>query len=282
MRNPLIVDGRNLLDPAAARAAGFRVRGSRAAVASAPGRGARAGHRHAVMIREAIVLAGGKAERLGEAAGGRPKSLVRVGDRPLLAYQVALLVRAGVDRVIVSCAAGQGPLFEQELAGLGAEIVPVEEPEPLGRGGGLRFAAAARRDEGDVYALNGDELVDLDLRALAEHHRASDAAATITVVPLESHLGIVDLDEDDAVLGFREKPRLPHWVSCGVYVLGEEALDAAARARRPRDDDVPRACGRAQAARLPARGALADRQHAQGPARAQRARRGASRLARGR
>lgn len=175
-------------------------------------------------IREAIVLAGGKAERLGEAGGGRPKSLVLVGDEPLLAYQVGLLVRAGVDRVIVSCAAGQGPLFEEELAGLGAKIVPVEEPQPLGRGGGLRFAAAARRDEGDVYALNGDELVDLDLRALADHHRGGGAAATITVVPLESHLGIVDLDEDDSVLGFREKPRLPHWVSCGVYVLGEEAL----------------------------------------------------------
>jgi NDP-sugar pyrophosphorylase family protein len=178
------------------------------------------------VIREAIVLAGGKAERLGEAAAGRPKALVSVGDRPLLAYQVALLVRAGVDRVIVSCAAGQGPLFEAALAGLGAEIVAAEEPEPLGRGGGLRFASASRRDPGDVYALNGDELVDLDLRALAEHHRATFAAATITVVPLESHLGIVELDEDDAVLGFREKPRLPHWVSCGVYVLGEEALAA--------------------------------------------------------
>ena len=175
-------------------------------------------------IREAIVLAGGKAERLGDAAGGRPKALVPVGDQPLLAYQVALLVKAGVDRVIVSCAAGQGPLFEDALAGLRAEIVPVEEPEPLGRGGGLRFGATERRDEGDVYALNGDELVDLDLAALAVQHRAGRGAATITVVPLESHLGIVDLDEDDSVLGFREKPRLPHWVSCGVYVLGEEAL----------------------------------------------------------
>jgi NDP-sugar pyrophosphorylase family protein len=176
------------------------------------------------VIREAIVLAGGKAERLGEAAGGRPKALVPVGERPLLAYQIALLVRAGVERVIVSCAAGKAEMFEEELAGVGAEIVAVEEAEPLGRGGGLRFAAESRADTGDVYALNGDELVDVDLSALAEHHRETYAAATITVVPLESHLGIVDVDEDDAVLGFREKPRLPHWVSCGVYVLGEEAL----------------------------------------------------------
>jgi NDP-sugar pyrophosphorylase family protein len=177
------------------------------------------------VIREAIVLAGGKAERLGDAAGGRPKSLVRVGERPLLAYQVGLLVRACVERVIVSCAAGQGPLFVEDLAGSGAEIVTVEESEPLGRGGGIRFATATREDSGDVYALNGDELVDVDLEELAQHHRGTHAAATITVVPLESHLGIVDVDEDDAVLGFQEKPRLPHWVSCGVYVLGEEALE---------------------------------------------------------
>jgi NDP-sugar pyrophosphorylase family protein len=176
------------------------------------------------MIREAIVLAGGKAERLGEAAGGRPKALVRIGETPLLAYQIALLARAGVERVIVSCAAGQGGLFVEDLAGADAEIVPVEEPEPLGRGGGLAYAARSRQDTGDVFALNGDELVDLDLASLAEHHRSGGAAATITVVPLESHLGIVDVDEEDTVLGFREKPRLPHWVSCGVYVLGEEAL----------------------------------------------------------
>jgi len=46
---------------------------------------------------EAIILAGGKAERLGDAAGGRPKALVEVAGRPLAAYQVGRLVRAGVE-----------------------------------------------------------------------------------------------------------------------------------------------------------------------------------------
>ena len=45
---------------------------------------------------EAILLAGGKAERLGEAADGRPKALVEIGGRPLAAYQVAQLAAAGV------------------------------------------------------------------------------------------------------------------------------------------------------------------------------------------
>ena len=174
---------------------------------------------------EAIVLAGGKAERLGDAAAGRPKALVPVGGKPLLAYQVALLARAGVERVIISCSAGREAEFEAALADGGPEIEPVGEPEPLGRGGGLRFAAAARRERGDVFALNGDELLDLELAALLARHRATGAAATIAVAPLRSSFGVVDLGEDDVVSGFAEAPRLPYWTSCGVYVLGDEALE---------------------------------------------------------
>lgn len=173
---------------------------------------------------EAILLAGGKGERLGEAARGRPKALVPVAGRPLAAYQVEWLVAAGVERVIVSCAAGKEPLFEQELGGLGAEIVTAPEAEPLGRGGGLRLAASHRRREGPVFALNGDELLDLGLRALLDRHERSGAAATIAVAPMVSAFGVVDLDERDFVTGFREAPRLPFWISVGCYVLGEEAI----------------------------------------------------------
>jgi NDP-sugar pyrophosphorylase family protein len=173
---------------------------------------------------EAIILAGGKAERLGAAAGGRPKALVELAGRPLAAYQVAQLAAAGVTRVLVSCAAGEEGAFEAALGGLGPEVVAVPEPEPLGRGGGIRFAAQARRERGDLLALNGDELVDVDFSRLLALHREREAAATITVVPLRSPFGVVDLD-DDLVTGFREAPRLDQWVSCGIYALGEEALE---------------------------------------------------------
>ena len=172
---------------------------------------------------EAIILAGGKAERLGDAAAGRPKALVPIAGHPLAEYQATQLVAAGVTRVIVSCAAGQGEHFLEALDGTGAEIVLAEEPERLGRGGGLRFAAARRSEDGPVFALNGDELLDVDLEAMLAHHRRTGAAATIAVAPLVSHLGVVDL-EGEHVSGFREGPRLPYWVNIGCYVLDEEAL----------------------------------------------------------
>jgi NDP-sugar pyrophosphorylase family protein len=76
-----------------------------------------------------------------------------------------------------------------------------------------------------VYALNGDELVDVDFAALLSRHRMTGAATTITVARPNSPFGVVDLRDDDVVEGFSEGGRIPYWVNCGVYVLGEEAIE---------------------------------------------------------
>jgi NDP-sugar pyrophosphorylase family protein len=174
---------------------------------------------------EALLLAGGKAERLGEASQGLPKPLVPVAGFPLAEYTVARLVDAGVTRVIVACRAGQEESFVNALGGLGAEIDPVGEHEPLGRGGGLRLAASRRREEGTVIALNGDEVLDVDFPGLVDEHERSGAAATIVVAQVRSPFGVVDIDSDGVVSGFREAPLLDDWVNSGVYALSEEALE---------------------------------------------------------
>jgi NDP-sugar pyrophosphorylase family protein len=173
---------------------------------------------------EAILLAGGKAERLGEAARGRPKALVEIGGRPLAEYQLRQLAAAGVTRAIISCRAGQEEEFKRALGDVGIELAFAGEEEPLGRGGGLRFAATRRAESGPCFALNADEIFDVDLAALLDHHRTRSPAATITVTPLPSPFGVVEVDEEDLVRGFREAPKLPHWVNMGVYVLDEEAI----------------------------------------------------------
>src|SRR5207244_5101190 len=204
----------------------LRVRGHRPAELAVRGAARDRGARdEGPELVEAIILAGGQATRLGDAARGNPKALVPIAGHPLAEYQGSRLVRAGVERVIVSCAAGQAGLFEAKLAGLGAEIVAVAEPEPLGRGGGLRFAAQHREESGPLYAFNGDELHDVDLRAFLDAHEANAGAATIVVAPLKSQFGVVELAHGDRVSGFHEAPRLPHWVNAGIYVLDDEVLE---------------------------------------------------------
>ena len=170
------------------------------------------------------MLAGGKAERLGEAAQGLPKPLVPVAGFPLVEYAVGRLVDSGVTRVIVACRAGDEDAFVNALAGLGAEVEAVGEDPPRGRGGGLRLAASRRQEDGPVFALNGDELLDVDFRALLAEHEASGAAGTIVVAQVRSPFGVVEVEDDGTVTGFREAPLLEQWVNSGVYVLGEEAL----------------------------------------------------------
>ena len=98
MANPLIVDGRNLLDPDETRRGGLRLRGHRPAGRRAtccrPRPSARQLGGEALV--EAIILAGGKAERLGDAAGRPPEGARRVAGKPLAAYQVGRLALAGV------------------------------------------------------------------------------------------------------------------------------------------------------------------------------------------
>src|SRR5439155_3479283 len=81
-----------------------------------------------------------------------------------------------------------------------------------------------RRERGPVFALNGDELLGIDLTDLLARHRSRGPAATIVVSQVRSQFGVVEVGDDDTVTGFREAPLLPQWVSSGVYILDDECL----------------------------------------------------------
>ena len=172
----------------------------------------------------AIIIAGGKGERLRPLTNTRPKCLVEVAGRPILDWQLESLERAGVSRVAI---VGHY-LFEAierfvEQRESTAEIQLVCEDEPLGRGGAIKLGYRALAARGSVLALNGDILCALDLAEIEATRLETGSAATILAVPLRSPYGVIDLD-GSRVLAFREKPVLEHWINGGVYALGEEAL----------------------------------------------------------
>ena len=145
---------------------------------------------------EAIILCGGKAERLGDAAGGRPKSLVEVAGRPLAAYQVARLGKAGVERVIMRVRGRAGRAVRAGARGArarGRRRRGAGAASAAAAGSSSRPAAGAR--SGDVYALNGDELVAVDFAALLARHREAGRAATVAVAQPQSPFGVVELGE---------------------------------------------------------------------------------------
>jgi len=173
----------------------------------------------------AIVIAGGKGERLRPLTNTRPKCLVEVAGRPILDWQLASLERAGVERVAI-IGHYLFEAIEAYVAGRAGHLRVdlVREERPLGRGGAIKLGYRELGTGGSVLALNGDILCELDLAAIEALRVESGTAAAILAVPMRSPYGILEL-EQSSVIAFREKPLLEHWINGGIYALGEEALD---------------------------------------------------------
>lgn len=176
----------------------------------------------------AIILAGGKGERLRPFTEDRPKPMVEVLGVPILAYQVQWLQTQGVSDVTISCGYRQEVIasYFGDGARWGLRIAYAVEDEPLGRGGGIKHAWRMAQPTGDVViATNGDIITNLDLGPVIAQHRTSGVLATLVLAPFVSPYGIVEVDEHNRVRGFREKPELPYWINGGIYVFSREVFD---------------------------------------------------------
>ncbi|MBB1256842.1 nucleotidyltransferase family protein [Streptomyces sp. OF3] len=172
---------------------------------------------------QAVILAGGQGSRLRPYTDDKPKPMVEIPGTgtPIIGHQLSWLAREGVTDVVISC----GHLASVLEAWLDAAELPlrtrtVVEEEPLGRGGGLRFAAAAlpRPDE-DWYATNGDVWTRFALREMADFHVERDATATIALARPRLPWGAVRTDGFGHVVDFIESPPVEYEVNAGVYVF---------------------------------------------------------------
>jgi NDP-sugar pyrophosphorylase family protein len=171
---------------------------------------------------QAIILAGGKGERLRPFTADRPKAMVEIGGVPLLAYQMQWLRAQGVTEVVVAC--GYRHEVIQACFGTGEKIgMRIQysiEDEPLGRGGALKLAFGRLPVGDDVcVATNGDVITTLALGPMLQTHRDTRCLATVMLVPLVSPYGIVEVDSRERIIAFREKPQLPYWLNAGIYIL---------------------------------------------------------------
>ena len=176
----------------------------------------------------AIIIAGGKGERLRPYTENRPKAMIPVLGNPLLSFQLRLLKSYGFTKITICCGYLNEVLTEHFGDGskFGVKIEYLIEDEPLGRGGALRRALEHINPTEPVLAMNGDSLTNINLGELANFHRANDPAATLVAVPLRSPYGIIDVTDETVVSGFTEKPELPFWINAGIYVLDPRIIPA--------------------------------------------------------
>jgi mannose-1-phosphate guanylyltransferase len=185
---------------------------------------------------QAVILVGGEGTRMRPLTDTRPKPMLALVDRPIVAHQLDHLRRHGVLDVVFSC--GYRPEAIERHFGdgssMGMRLQYVVDPEPLGTAGALKNAQALIVAD-EIVVRNGDILTDLDIGALRDAHRASGGLGTLTLTPVEdpSAFGLVRLYDDRRVEAFLEKPRPdelrpgePFLINAGTYLLNREVLDA--------------------------------------------------------
>lgn len=183
---------------------------------------------------QALILAGGEGTRLRPLTTTVPKPVVPLVDRPFIAFMLQWLREHGVDDVVMSCGhlaagvrnvLGDGSAYEIRLRYM-------EEQEPLGTGGALKYAEPLLDDR--FLMLNGDVLSDIDLTEQIAQHERTGAKATLALTPVEdpSAYGLVRTDGEGEVSEFVEKPSPDQIdtnnISAGAYVLEKSVLDLLA------------------------------------------------------
>jgi NDP-sugar pyrophosphorylase family protein len=172
----------------------------------------------------AILLCGGRGERLKPFTDALPKALVPLNGRPLLDHLIASLVARGVTRFAV-CVGYKAEAIEQHLQ---ENADPAWQVTCVNSGDASmtdRILDARPHVRGQALICYGDTLANVDLATLQREHRGSGALATLTVYPLQSPFGVVHFDDSNRVWEFDEKPFLPYWINIGFILLEPEALD---------------------------------------------------------
>lgn len=180
-------------------------------------------------MMEAIILAGGFGTRLRPLTYTRAKSLLPVMNKPMISYIMEALPDA-VDKVILAVNYRKDQIEDYlREHSLGKEIIVNDEPKPLGTGGATKFAEEHITDT--FLVLNSDIICSLRLQELVDYHRRKQAAATISLWPVDnvSEFGVVDIESDGKITGFVEKPRPEDapsdLINAGAYCLEPMVLD---------------------------------------------------------
>ncbi len=181
--------------------------------------------------RQCVILVGGKGSRLGALTKETPKPLLPVGGRPFLSYLIQEAARHNFRRVLL-LAGFKAEAFAPELTTLreaapdAIDLTVLVEPEQLGTGGALRFAADHLDEQ--FLLFNGDSFFDINLLDLTAQPMGTGGLGRLALKRQQdvSRYGAVELD-GEYVRKFLEKNPAggAGLINGGVYWLSRAVLD---------------------------------------------------------
>ena len=195
-----------------------------------------------------VILAGGLGTRISEETGVRPKPMVEVGDKPILWHIMKIYSAYGFNDFII-CTGYKGYMIKEYFSNYslhnsditfdlrtGGIEVHQSQTEPwrvtlVDTGAdtmtGGRLKRIERYLDGATFMMTyGDGVADIAVPDLLEYHRAQGLEATVTAVQPLGRFGALELNDQNRVECFREKPLGDgDWINGGFFVLEPSVLD---------------------------------------------------------
>lgn len=173
---------------------------------------------------DAVLMAGGKGERLRPLTEKTPKPLIKVGDKCIIDYNIDRLLSYGVNHLSVTINYLGEQLeehFKEEREGV--KIATVREPQYLGTIGSIKFVEAFYNDT--VLVMNSDLFTNIDYEDFYLHFRQHDADMSVAAVPyiVKVPYGVFNLNGRE-IKGVVEKPTYSYYANAGIYLIKKECL----------------------------------------------------------
>lgn len=173
---------------------------------------------------DAVLMAGGKGERLRPLTENTPKPLLEVGGKCIIDYNVDRLISYGVQHVNVTVNY-LGEQIEEHFATPrdGVQVRTFREPKFLGTIGSIKFVDTFYNDT--VLVMNSDLFTNIDYEDFFLHFQMHNAEMSVAAVPynINIELGILDLDGRN-IKGLIEKPKYNYYANAGIYFIKKRAL----------------------------------------------------------
>ena len=183
--------------------------------------------RTTIIPADALLMAGGEGKRLRPLTEHTPKPLLKVGDKPIIEYNIDRLAQVGIKNIHLSI----NYLGEQleNYFGDGStknlNIKYIKETKPMGTVGSVLLAEKLEHE--DVLIMNSDLLTNIDFADFYKTFKASDADMAVAATSYNVDIPYAILETDDAqrVRSLKEKPRYTYFSNAGIYLLKKSVLD---------------------------------------------------------
>lgn len=173
---------------------------------------------------DAVLMAGGKGERLKPLTEKTPKPLLTVGDKAIIDHNIDRLISYGVKNISVTVNYLKEQI-EKHFAEPhnGVQVLTYREPKFLGTIGSIKFVQNFKHDV--VLLMNSDVFTNIDYEDFFLHFQQHEAEMSVAAIPYNVKVpyGILDLNGSN-IQGFIEKPTYNYYANAGIYLIKKSAL----------------------------------------------------------